>query len=198
MPPVAGAPAFQSSISEITPEIATQFTHSWRAGCPVELSELRFVTLSHWNFAGEATTGELAVRRDFAEAMVQVFERLYDARFPIQQMQLVDVFSGNDNLSMTANNTSAFNCREVAFRPGVWSNHALGTAIDVNPLVNPYVSDTLVLPPEGSPFADRSVEALGGIYPGGVVVQAFADVGWGWGGDWVSAKDWQHFSASGR
>ena len=113
-------------------------------------------------------------------------------------MQLVDVFAGNDNLSMEANNTSAFNCREVAFRPGVWSNHALGTAIDLNPLVNPFVSDTLILPPEGAPFADRSVETLGGIYPGSVVVEAFADIGWGWGGNWTSSKDWQHFSASGR
>lgn len=138
------------------------------------------------------------MRRDFAEPMVQVFERLYDERFPIQQMQLVDVFAGNDNLSMEANNTSAFNCREVAFRPGVWSNHALGTAIDLNPLVNPFVSDTLILPPEGAPFADRSVETLGGIYPGSVVVEAFADIGWGWGGNWTSSKDWQHFSASGR
>jgi len=29
-------------------------------------------------------------------------------------------------------------------------------------------------------------------------VRAFAGVGWSWGGDWHSLKDWQHFSANGR
>jgi hypothetical protein len=34
--------------------------------------------------------------------------------------------------------------------------------------------------------------------PGGVLVNAFADAGWGWGGTWGGARDYQHFSASGR
>jgi hypothetical protein len=33
--------------------------------------------------------------------------------------------------------------------------------------------------------------------PGGVLVRAFAGVGWGWGGRW-SDPDYQHFSANGR
>lgn len=191
-------PAYQSSISEITPEIEERLTHSWREGCPVGLNELRYLTVTHWNFAGKPTTGELVVRQDAAQAMVTVFEQLYAARFPIERMELVDTYGGDDNLSMAANNTSAFNCREVAWKPGVWSNHAFGTAIDINPLINPYVSGTQVFPPEGQVFADRSVEALGGIYPESALVNAFASVGWGWGGDWNSAKDYQHFSASGN
>lgn len=163
----------------------------------MRLDALRLLTLSHWNYDGGVSTGELVVRSDFAEPMVEVFEALYAARFPIQRMQLVDRYSGDDDLSMAANNTSAFNCREVAWKPGVWSNHALGTAIDINPLVNPYVSTTRVLPPEGAAFADRSVETLGGIYAGDAVTTAFANIGWVWGGTWNSAKDYQHFSASG-
>jgi hypothetical protein len=31
-----------------------------------------------------------------------------------------------------------------------------------------------------------------------VVVRAFRRIGWGWGGRWTSAKDYQHFSANGR
>jgi hypothetical protein len=189
--------AFASSISTITPTIAARLTHSWRDGCPVGLDELRLLTLSHWNYDGRATTGELIVRADFAEPMVGIFKRLFDARFPIERMELVDTYQGNDDVSMAANNTSAFNCREVAWKPGVWSNHALGTAIDINPMVNPYVSNTRVLPPEGAKFADRSVETLGGLYSGDIATQAFADIGWVWGGTWNSAKDWQHFSASG-
>jgi D-alanyl-D-alanine carboxypeptidase len=33
---------------------------------------------------------------------------------------------------------------------------------------------------------------------GDAVVAAFASIGWEWGGNWVSLKDYQHFSASGR
>jgi hypothetical protein len=33
---------------------------------------------------------------------------------------------------------------------------------------------------------------------GHALVRAFDGVGWGWGGRWSGAKDFQHFSASGR
>jgi hypothetical protein len=36
------------------------------------------------------------------------------------------------------------------------------------------------------------------IVPGDVVTEAFAEIGWGWGGNWSSLKDWMHFSRSGR
>ena len=75
---------------------------------------------------------------------------------------------------------------------------ALGLAIDINPLVNPYVSATRLLPPEGAAFADRSLGVQGMILADDVVVQAFTDIGWTWGGYWQSAKDYQHFSSTGR
>ena len=169
----------------------------FKEGRPVGLDQLRLLSLSHWNYAGAVAQGELVVHADWADEVVTVFEALFDGGFPIERMEIVDVFEGSDDLSMAANNTSGFNCREVAFRPGVWSNHAFGTAIDINPLVNPLVDGDLILPPEAEPFIDRSVQVVGGIYAGDVVTQAFADIGWGWGGDWTSLKDWQHFSASG-
>lgn len=196
VPPLGDA-VFTARIETITDSNADRLVHSWRAGCPVGLEELRLLTLSHWNFEGDAATGELVVAAGAAEDIVGVFEALFDAHFPIERMQLIDVYAGDDDLSMAANNTSAFNCREVAWKPGVWSNHAFGTAIDVNPLVNPYVSASRVLPPEGAAFADRTSPTLGGLYPGDVATAAFADIGWIWGGTWSPAKDWQHFSASG-
>jgi hypothetical protein len=33
---------------------------------------------------------------------------------------------------------------------------------------------------------------------GGVLVNAFAAVGWRWGGRWQGSPDYQHFSATGR
>ena len=99
---------------------------------------------------------------------------------------------------MRANNTSAFNCREIDGRPGVWSQHAFGGAVDINPLVNPWVRGGRVDPPEGAPFVDRDASVAGLIVAGDAVTDAFADVGWGWGGDWANALDYQHFSHNGR
>ncbi len=196
LPPL-GEAVFTARIETITDSNADRLAHSWRAGCPVGLEGLRLLTLSHWNFAGDAATGELVVAAGAAQDIVGVFEALFNGGFPIERMELVDAYAGDDELSMAANNTSAFNCREVAWEPGVWSNHAFGTAIDVNPLVNPYVSTSLTLPPEGAAFADRTSPTLGGLYAGDVATAAFANIGWIWGGTWSSAKDWQHFSASG-
>ena len=195
---VPEVPDFASSIQEIDALIEARMSQSWRPDCPVGLDQLRLVTLSYWNYQDLPATGEMVIHADHTADVIAVFETLYNERFPIERMELVDVFEGSDNLSMDANNTSAFNCREVANRPGVWSNHATGTAIDINPLVNPYLSSSgQVLPPQSAEFVDRSVQVKGGIYSGDVVTRAFADIGWGWGGDWSSSKDWQHFSASG-
>jgi hypothetical protein len=127
--------------------------------------------------------------------VVSVFHELYDQDFPIARMQLVDDYQGSDDLSMEANNTSAFNCREVTGRPGVWSQHSYGGAIDINPVQNPYISSGgTVLPPAGVDYVDRSKDAPGMIHAGDCTVQAFADIGWYWGGAWTSPKDYQHFS----
>lgn len=171
---------------------------SWREGCPVGLGDLRYLELAHWDYDGNVTIGELVVAASAAEDIATAFGEMFAAGFPIARMELVDEYAADDDLSMAANNTSAFNCREVAWRPGVWSVHSLGLAIDINPLVNPYVSASRLLPPEGAEYADRSVDAPGLIHADDVVVNALANIGWGWGGNWSSAKDYQHFSSNGR
>lgn len=131
-----------------------------------------------------------------AEEVVAIMNDLYDARFPIERMEPVDVYDGDDDLSMAANNTSAFNCRPVTGGSS-WSEHSYGRAIDINPLVNPYVRGSTVLPPEGAQYADRSLSATGMIHGGDQVVDAFAAQGWKWGGYWDSPIDYQHFSTTG-
>jgi hypothetical protein len=114
-------------------------------------------------------------------------------------MRLVDAYGAEDHRSMAADNTSAFNCRFVAGSDGVWSEHAYGRALDLNPLENPYVTESgYVSPPAGAPFADRSRHRRGMVHHGGPVVASFARVGWEWGGNWPWPKDYQHFSASGH
>lgn len=162
------------------------------------LDQLRYLTLTYWGFDEHAHTGEMVVNERVASDVVDVFRVLFDARFPIQRMRLVDDYGGDDSRAMAANDTSAFNCRPVTGNPGVWSEHSYGWAIDINPVQNPYVTAGGVEPAAGSAYVDRSKDARGMIHDGDIVVSAFDAIGWGWGGRWNSLKDYQHFSLSGR
>jgi hypothetical protein len=197
--PTPTQPIYRGSIAPIDQSTRARMTSSWREGCPVPVEDLRLLAMSFWGYDRRVHTGEMVVHRDVARDVVKVFRRLFDERFPIRRMRLVDEYGGDDDRSMAANNTSGFNCRDRAGSPGVWSEHAFGRAIDVNPLVNPYVAaDGFVDPPEGRSYTDRSRNDRGMIHPGDVVVEAFASIGWEWGGDWASVKDYQHFSENGR
>jgi len=187
---------YAGTVSTITAELAERMSSSWREGCPVPLADLRYVTVTHHDFDGGTATGELVVHADVADSVVAVFGELFALGYPVRSMRLVDDFDGSDDASMAADNTSAFNCRPISRGTG-WSEHAYGRAIDLNPVENPYVRGTLVLPPEGAPFADRSA-APGVVLADDAVVRAFAAHGWRWGGDWDSPVDYQHFSTTGR
>jgi hypothetical protein len=194
--PDAYALGYAGSVAPISAELAARMAPSWRAGCPVPLADLRYVTVTYRDFDGAAATGELVVHADVADGVVAVFGELFAQGYPIRSMRLVDDFGGSDDASMAADNTSAFNCRPISRGTG-WSEHAYGRAIDLNPVENPYVRDGLVLPAEGVPFASRP-DAPGVVHAGDAVVRAFAAHGWQWGGDWSSPVDYQHFSTTGR
>jgi D-alanyl-D-alanine carboxypeptidase-like protein len=189
---------FAASISRLdraTKELMTG--SSWHEGCPVGLRALRLVRLTYIGFDGEAHHGRLVVHRRWAEGIVEVFRRLYRREFPIRRLRLVDRYGADDRESMRHDNTSAFNCRYVG-GTSVWSQHAYGRAIDVNPVENPYVDGSHVSPPNGEPYADRSDVRSGMIFERDLVWRAFHRIGWEWGGTWSSAQDYQHFSANGR
>jgi D-alanyl-D-alanine carboxypeptidase len=172
---------------------------SWHRGCPVGLGKLRLLEVSHWGFDGDSHRGELVVHQRVAKRIVKVMRSLYRDRFPIRRMKLIDEYGGDDHRSMDADNTSAFNCRFVSGSPGVWSQHAYGRAIDINPVENPYVTGSHVSPPAGRPYADRSRDAKGMIKGGDHIVRAFRRAGWKWGGRWSGGtRDYQHFSGNGR
>lgn len=195
-PMPAAAPGYEATVGPITPELAARMHASWRPGCPVPLEDLRYVRLTHHDMVGGVAQGELVVHADVADGVVEVFRALFDAGFPVASMRLVDDFGADDDASMAADNTSAFNCRAVTGGTG-WSEHSSGRAIDVNPVENPYVRGSTVLPPAGAAFVGRP-DAPGVIHDGDVVVTAFAAHGWQWGGDWTRPVDYQHFSTTGR
>ncbi|MEX2280359.1 MAG: M15 family metallopeptidase [Acidimicrobiia bacterium] len=170
---------------------------TWSTGCPVSLDELRYLTVSHWGFDGDHHTGELIVHADHARSIVEVFSRLHDARFPIEQMRVIRADELDLPPTGDGNVTTAFVCRPVVGSTS-WSMHAYGLAVDINPFHNPYVKGDLVLPELASYYADRSVARPGMIVEGSVAVGAFDDIGWFWGGRWSTLDDPMHFSANNR
>lgn len=169
----------------------------WNPTCPVPLEELRRVRIQHLGFDGNVHGGELIVAAKVTDEVLQIFGELREEGFPIERVHAVDEYGCSDARSMEANNTSAFNCRKTT-SGGRWSEHAFGTAIDINPVQNPYVRGGAVEPSEGRAYVDRTEERPGMILPDGAVEKAFAVRGWAWGGRWKSLKDYQHFSISGR
>ncbi|MDX6476825.1 MAG: hypothetical protein QOH95_2336 [Gaiellaceae bacterium] len=192
---MAALPPFHVSVGLVT---AVELGASWHVGCPVGPAQLRSVRVSFVGFDDRAHAGTIVVHRDAAGDVTTVFRRLYAARFPIRRLEPVAKYGGDDRRSMAADNTSAFNCR-YASAPGPrrWSAHAFGKAIDLNTVENPYVQGSFVSPAAGRAYLDRSRYRAGMAVAGGVLVRAFASVGWLWGGRWAGTPDYQHFSSTG-
>jgi hypothetical protein len=189
----AALPPFVAHVERVT---RADLSYSWHPGCPVSPAQLRRLRLRYVGFDGASHLGALVVNERVTRDVIVVFRMLYRARFPIRRMEPVDAFRGSDDRSAAADNTSAFNCRR-AIAPGAtsWSMHAYGEAVDVNDVENPYLEGSRVIPPAGKAYLDRANVRPGMAVPGGVLVRAFASVGWGWGAPF---RDYQHFSVNGR
>ena len=190
-----GTSRFIASVSRVD---AAQLGRTWHRGCPVAPGQLRLLRMSYVGFDGRSHVGSMVVNASVATSVLRVFALLYARRFPVHSMVPESRFAGSDPASMAADNTSGFNCR-FAVAPGApqWSVHAYGEAIDVNPVQNPYVLDGVSQPVAGAAFMNRSDVRAGMATRGGLLVNAFASIGWYWGGRWSASPDYQHFSATG-
>lgn len=190
----AESPVFQGRQGKVPAVVAERMRQSsWRPGCPVAIADLAYLRLSHWGRDGVVHEGELVVHRELAAEVLGIFKVLFEQKFPVEKMRLIEEYQGDDDRSMADNNTSGFNCRPVLGKPLVFSKHSHGRAIDINPLWNPMVTGGAVLPPGGAAFAGRDKPRPGLLRKGDQAVRAFTSRGWTWGGDWVEMKDYQHF-----
>ena len=191
------AERFRAEILPISEAVRGRIANvSWREDdprCP-RLDALAYVTLAHVAMDGGVGRGELVVAAALAARTVELFRRLFAIGFPIRQMKLVDDFAASDDASMAADNTSAFNFRVVA-GTDVLSQHALGRAIDINPVENPWRKPDRIVPAAGVAFADRAEIRPGMIVRPGPVVAVLDELGWEWGGDWRHAFDDHHIAA---
>jgi D-alanyl-D-alanine carboxypeptidase len=187
-------PATTTPAATIQPVTAADLGPSWHPGCPIDPLQLRRVEVDYIGFDGQTHRGALIVHEDLATEVVAIFGQLVQLRYPIEKIRTVDKYPGaDDELSMEDNNTSAYNCRDIP-GTGRWSQHAVGRAIDLNPLLNPYIDRTGAFQPKNAaPYLDRNRTDPGVLHAGDAVVRVFTDRGWRWGGDWRTPIDYQHF-----
>jgi poly-gamma-glutamate synthesis protein (capsule biosynthesis protein) len=186
---------FKTGVFEIPPHVRDEMRGvSWRddEACPA-FEALRLLKLRHHSFDGASVLGELVVHARVAAEVATIFERLFAAGFPLESLQRIEAFAGDDDASMAANNSSGFNFRKVQGTE-LLSQHAYGLAIDINPVQNPWLHAGRIDPPGGRVFLDRRQLRPGMIVRPGPVVEAFEAAGWVWGGDVVEAPDLHHFS----
>jgi hypothetical protein len=197
---------FHSSAKPLPPPVQKQLKAGgfWHRGCPVGLSGLRLLTVSHRGFDGRTHTGQLIVNRSAARPVARAFRKLHGLHFPIRHMRLADFYGPRRGRPRDGDVTASFECRQAVPSPctggrgtGTWSMHAYGLAVDVNPVENPYVGCGQSRDPRTRRYRDRSRHREGMVTRR--AVEAFRSVGWGWGGAWAgNTKDFMHFSSSGH
>ena len=187
---------FFSEVQPIPDDVLARST--WEVGCPMEVEYLSYVQMSFRGFDQEVHMGEMIVHWLVADDIVAVFEALFDARYPIEEMRVMTREDFSAPPTGDSNITSGYECRQAVGGSGAWSNHALGLAVDVNPFHNPYRRGDLVLPELADAYFDRDNVRPGMILASGAAFNAFTAIGWEWGGIWSSVIDYMHFSWNGK
>jgi hypothetical protein len=170
---------------------------SYPEGCTVPRSDLRHVRVLHVDAQGKVHKGELVCNKAIAQDFLEIFRQLYQARYPIEKIRLIDDYDADDEQSMRDNNTSSFCYRTVSGTKKL-SKHALGLAVDINTRYNPWVRKGAdgrqqVSPDNGRPYANRQKSYPYKIVKGDLLYRLFIQHGFRWGGNWRSMKDYQHF-----
>ncbi len=181
---------FHATCQEITPDnILKRMVYTWNEElAPIAFKDLRYLTISHYDFEENVQEGELVVHKEAAQDLLEIFEKLFRAKFPIKSMKLIDDFEGSDDASMEANNTSALYVRLVA-NSNRLSNHSWGMSIDINPFLNPFIREKFFCPKKAIRYLDRTLNEPGMITPESYIYQLFKEKGWQWGGECFYERD---------
>lgn len=169
---------------------------SYKENCTVPREELRYLHILHVGFDNNTHEGELIVNKRIAEDVLDIFKELYKAGYQIEKVRLIDEYNAQDELSMRDNNSSAFNFRYISYSTTL-SKHAMGLAVDINTLYNPYIKQVdgrlNIEPANAVNYVDRNRQFQHKIDHDDLCYKLFTKHGFEWGGDWEDSKDYQHF-----
>ena len=163
----------------------------------IKRSDLRHIRVLHWDYDELPHVGEMVCNKKIASDLVEIFKELYKSRYPIERMVLPDEYDADDERQMRANNSSCFCYRNIA-NSKTLSKHALGMAVDLNPLYNPYVrkyknGKLVVQPANATKYCNRQATFNYKITKNDLASRLFIKHGFRWGGSWPRYKDYQHF-----
>lgn len=163
----------------------------------IQRADLRYIRVLHWDYDGKTHQGEMVCNKLIAQDLIDIFRQLYKAHYPIGRMVLPDNYDADDERQMRDNNTSCF-CYRVVANSKTLSKHAMGMAVDLNTLYNPYYrrypsGKVVIQPTTGKPYCDRTKPFRYKITSDDLACRLFKKHGFKWGGDWKSHKDYQHF-----
>lgn len=169
---------------------------SYKENCTVPREELRYLHILYVGFDNNTHEGELIVNKRIAEDVLDIFKELYKAGYQIEKVRLIDEYNAQDELSMRDNNSSAFNFRYISYSTTL-SKHAMGLAVDINTLYNPYIKQVdgrlNIEPANAVQYVDRNRQFPHKIDHQDLCYKLFTKYGFEWGGDWEDSKDYQHF-----
>ena len=191
------------SIHEISDDLFNRMKggNTYKEDCIVPREDLRYLLVLHKDKEGNIHQGEMVVHKLIAEDVLEIFEQLYEAGYPIERMVLPDNYLADDEIMMRDNNSSCFNFRFISHTDRI-SRHGLGMAVDINTLYNPYhkivknedgTEEEIIEPSTGQVFLDRTKDFDYKIEKGDLCYNLFIEKGFEWGGDWTDRKDFQHF-----
>lgn len=195
---------FVATVSNISVVIQREMLEkgTYKSNCPVPPARLREIKFTYYDFDGvEHTDGSIIVLDAAVENVTEIFRELYDIKFPIAKIKRIELYNGDDEKSLADNNSVCFQCRSITNKPGIYSLHSYGLAIDINPWQNPYLGyydlqqgTIKVLPPIGINYINRTNLRAGMVEH---VRNIFQKNGFPiWGGAWNDPIDWQHIQTS--
>ena len=200
-PPVEDREGF--SIREISNDLFDRMKkgNTYKKDCIVPREDLRYLEMLHKDKDGNVRRGEMVVHKRIAKDVLEIFEKLYDADYPIERMVLPDNYLADDETMMRDNNSSCFNFRFISHTNRI-SKHGLGMAVDVNSLYNPYhkivtdedgTTEEVIEPATGAAYLDRTQDFDYKVEKGDLCYTLFTEKGFVWGGEFPNRKDYQHF-----
>ena len=153
------------------------------------IDRLSLLDVLYYSFDGVRHQGQIIVDGDLEDDVYEIFAAIEKLRFPVGKVVPIVEYKWNDHQSMAANNSSGFNFRVIEGTTKL-SLHALGRAVDINPVQNPIIYADGRIAPAGAVYNTKKAGTLAAEHP---IVTEFLRRGWHWGGNFEQFKDYHHF-----
>ena len=169
---------------------------SFKDNCTLSREDLRYIHVLHVDINNITHEGEMICNKYIADTLIKIFKKLYEEKYPIEKMILIDEYDAEDEKAMEDNNSSCFNFRFISHTTKI-SKHGFGLAVDINTLYNPYICEVdgkiYIEPKTAKEYIERNKNFNYKIVKNDLCYNLFIENGFEWGGDWIEKKDYQHF-----